>query len=116
MTITEYINLIIATNGIINSGEALIISENKEEKDLLRLCTNNVSQKRLTFAWEGIIAAVAEKFKDAEVVEFFPEEVLNFLIDNGIAVKTLSQIRLPEKYLRRIFERDSRYWETCKVM
>lgn len=116
MTITEYINLIIATNGIINSGEALIISENKEEKDLLRLCTNNVSQKRLTSAWEGIIAAVAEKFKDAEVVEFFPEEVLNFLIDNGIAVETLSQIRLPEKYLRRIFERDSRYWETCKVM
>lgn len=116
MTITEYIHLIIATNGIINSGEALIISENKEEKDLLRLCTNDVSQKRLTFAWEGIIAAVAEKFKDAEVVVFFPEEVLNFLIDNGIAVKTLSQIRLPEKYLRRIFERDSRYWETCKVM
>mgnify|MGYP004697021079 FL=1 len=59
---------------------------------------------------------MAEKFKDAEVVEFFPEEVLNFLIDNGIAVKPLSQIRLPEKYLRRIFEGDSRYWETCKVM
>lgn len=72
--------------------------------------------KRLTSAWEGIISAVAEKFKDAEVVEFFPEEVLNFLIDNGIAVKTLSQIRLPEKYLRRKFERDSRYWGTCKVM
>lgn len=116
MTITEYINLIIATNGIINNGETLIVSENKEEKDLLKLCIGNAPKEKLTSAWERIIATVAEKFKDAEVVEFFPEEVLNFLIDNGIAVETLSQIRLPEKYLRRIFERDSRYWETCKVM
>ncbi len=45
MTITEYINLIIATNWIIDNGEALIISENKEEKELLKLCTNDVSQK-----------------------------------------------------------------------
>lgn len=37
MTITEYINLIIASKGIINNRETLIISENKEEKDLLRL-------------------------------------------------------------------------------
>lgn len=45
MTITEYINLIIASNGIINNRERLIISENKEEKELLKLCTNDVSQK-----------------------------------------------------------------------
>lgn len=45
MTITEYINLIIATNWIIDNGEALIISENKEEKELLKPGTNDVSQK-----------------------------------------------------------------------
>lgn len=114
MTITEYINLVINTKQDVFCKEELFIDEDFDATDLLKLCSNDLPIGRLRLAWDMIVSAVAEKFKNSEMVDFFPKEVIDFLIENKIALGGLSHIRLPKEYLRRIYEKDNRYWEALK--
>lgn len=114
MTITEYIDLVINTKKDVFCKDDLLIENDFDARSLLKLCSGNLPSDRLRLAWDMIVSAVAEKFKDSEVVEFFPEKILDFLIDNKIALGGLSHIRLPKKYLQKIYGKDGRYWEALK--
>ncbi len=116
MTITEYVTLVTSTNKDPFCKEELIIDEDFDVMMLSRLCSNNIPKKRLMLAWDMIVSAVAEKFVGAQTVEFFPESVLEFLIENNIALSGLSHIRLPKKYLQRIYDKNNNYWEALKNM
>ena len=106
MTITEYIDLVINTKKDVYCKEDLLIENDFDARGLLKLCSGNLPSDRLRLAWDMIVSAVAEKFKDSEVVDF--------LIDNKIALGGLSHIRLPKKYLQKIYRKDGRYWEALK--
>lgn len=114
MTITEYIDLVIFTKKDVFCKEELLIQDDFDTALLLKLCSRDLSHDRLKLAWDMIVSAVAEKFKDEHVVEFFPESVLNFLIEHEIALSGLAHIRLPKKYLQMIYEKDNRCWEALK--
>ncbi len=116
MTISEYVNLVLSTHKDIFCKEELSIDENFDTSLLLKLCSNNIPKERLVVAWDMIVSAVAEKYKDEQNVMFFPETVLDFLIEMEIALSGLSHIGLPEKYLQRIYEKDQRCWEALKKL
>ena len=114
MTLSKYIELVLHTNKDVFLKKELQIEKDFNANILLLLCSKNILEERLKVAWEMIISAFVEKFKDAIVGEFFPEEVLNFLIENDIALGGLSHLRLPERYLIKIYEKDNRCWEALK--
>lgn len=116
MTITEYIDLVTTTNIDAYCEEEIHINDDFDSTALIKLCTKDIPRRRLVLAWNMIISAVAEKFKNFQSVGFFPEAVLDFLIENEIALCGLSHIRLPKNYLIKIYEKDNRCWEALKNM
>ena len=78
MTITEYIDLVINTKKDVYCKEDLLIENDFDARSLLKLCSGNLPSDRLRLAWDIIVSAVAEKFKDSEVVDFFPGKNLGF--------------------------------------
>ena len=114
MTLTEYVDLVANTNKDVFCQDELLIEDNFDVKLLLKLCPSELPDSRLKVAWDMIVSAVAEKFKDSQLVDFFPESILEFLIENKIALSGLSHIRLPKKYLQKIYEKDNRCWEALK--
>ena len=114
MTLTEYVDLVANTNKDVFCQDELLIEDNFDVKLLLKLYPSELPDSRLKVAWDMIVSAVAEKFKDSQLVDFFPESILEFLIENKIALSGLSHIRLPKKYLQKIYEKDNRCWEALK--
>ena len=76
MTITEYIDLVINTKQDVFCKEELFIDENFDATDLFKLCSNDLPIGRLRLAWDMIVSAVAEKFKNSEVVDFFHSMII----------------------------------------
>ena len=116
MNITEYIDLVMNTKRDVFCKEELMIENDFDATSLLKLCSSDLLNNRLKLAWDMIVSAVAEKFKGSEEVNFFSKKVLNFLIENEIALLGLSHIRLPKKYLQEIYEKDNSCWEALKNM
>lgn len=114
MTITEYVDLVSTTREDVFCKEELLVEDGFDTNILLKLCSSDLLDDRHRLAWDMIVSAVAEKFKDSQIVDFFPENILEFLIENQIALSGLSHIRLPKKYLQKIYEKDNRYWEALK--
>ena len=114
MTITEYVDLVTTTKEDVFCKEELLVEDDFDTNLLLKLCSSDLLDDRHRLAWDMIVSAVAEKFKDSQIVDFFSENILEFLIENQIALSGLSHIRLPKKYLQKIYEKDNRCWEALK--
>ena len=111
MNLDEYLTLVIETNTDVFIREDLIINDNFDTDKLLVLCTKAIPRERLLEAWSIIISSVINKFKDCKEVKFFPDNVLDFLIENDIDLVGLGHLRLPDKYLNKIYEKDKNCWE-----
>lgn len=71
MTLTEYVDLVANTNKDVFCQDELLIEDNFDVKLLLKLCPSELPDSRLKVAWDMIVSAVAEKFKDSQLVDFF---------------------------------------------
>jgi hypothetical protein len=88
-----------------------------EEQALIReLCTFNVTHQRLTIAWGIIINAIDDRFSNSEVVTFLPDEVLEYLVNNNIALCDLGHLRLEDKWLVKIYRKNKSCIESLQTL
>ena len=79
MTITEYVDLVTTTKEDVFCKDELVIEDDFDTNLLLELCSSDLLDDRHRLAWDMIVSAVAEKFKDSEIVDFFQKTFWNFL-------------------------------------
>lgn len=91
------------------------IDETFNSDTLSALCDLKINRERLTEAWDRVIDVLNEKFFD-DAENYLTPSILEFLIDNEIALIGLGHLRLPDKYLKTIYEKDNRCWEALKNM
>ncbi len=91
------------------------IDETFNSATLAALCDLKIKRERLNVAWAVIIDVLNEKFFD-EAINYLTSSILEFLIDNEIELVGLGHLRLPNKYLKTIYEKDNRCWEALKNM
>jgi hypothetical protein len=109
MNIIDYVNRVFTSENLDVNIECLGVNE--EVIYLLKLCDICIKKERLNEAWQNIIDCVAEKFANEEVNTFFSSDILSFLIDNQIDLIGLGHLRLEDKWLIKIIEREPRCWE-----
>jgi len=113
MNIIDYVNRVFSNKDLDVDIECFGVS--KEIKSLQKLCNIDISKDRLIEAWQNIISCVAEKFKNEELNIFFSSDILNFLIDNRIDLIGLGHLKLEDKWLIKIYEREPRCWEAKRT-
>ena len=79
-----------------------------------KLCDLSIPKKALHVTWGTILYAIAEKFHEEKEVSILSPKILDFLIENEIALLELSHIWLSSKYLLRIYEKNPKCWEALR--
>lgn len=114
MKLGNYINRVVGTNKAIFCK--ITIEKGFDSDQFLKLCNLQIPKERLIVAWSLIIDKIDEEYREEKEILFLPDPVLDFLIENDICLIDLAHLKLPIKYLRKIYDKDNTCWEAIKTM
>lgn len=112
MDIIKFIYHITHNNRIYNS---LRFKGDINEKDYLESLIDNtlIPPKRINEMWSVIIGSLADVFENDEVVTFFSDRLLNYLISQKIVLCDLSHLKLDNRWLLLIYKYDHYCYEAA---
>lgn len=111
MDLTNYINAVLSKRKNIFCD--IEMSKDFDKKSLDKLCDIKINRKRLIVAWSLIIDFFNDNYCD-NIKDYFNDNIIDFLIDNNICLTDLGHLKLSEKDLKRIYEKDNSCWEALE--
>lgn len=111
MDLTNYINAVLSNRKNIFCDVEM--DDGFDKNNLKRLCDIKISKKRLIIAWSIIIDFLNDNYR-YDINDFLTDEILIFLIENNICLNDLGHLKISEKYLKMIYEKDNTCWEAME--
>ena len=109
LTLDKYIKSVMTGH---DAHRDIIIEGTEREKELLdKLCDIIMPENKTIEIWEEILGGILDSPGMIDHNTILSKKVLNYLIDNDIALITLGHFQLDEQWLQKIYDRNNRCTE-----
>ena len=115
INIAEYINLVIHTD--IDTEQEVVCNKSQTEvQAMLTLMESKLAKEREYRAWSIILDSILDALYKEARITFIPDRILSYLIDNNFDLLVLAHMRLEERWLKKIIQKDPSLWEAQKTI